>query len=78
MVKHHSDGRVSMTKGEYEKMKKIIDGIKRRKHGKGSVSLSRAGDLNFRAGKGMDRDEGGKRLKGRKAFEGLKKKKEKK
>ena len=69
MVRHEKDGRVSMTKGEYDKMRKIIDGIKRRKHGKGSVSLSRPGDLNFVPGKGMVRDEGGHRIKGRKAYE---------
>ena len=64
MVKHHSDGRVSMTKSEYERMKKIIDGIKRRGAKKGDPSLSRPGKLDFVTHKGdKDFDEGGKRIK---------------
>ena len=64
MVKHEKSGRVSMTKNEYERMKKIIDGIKRRGAKKGDPSLSRPGDLDFSTKKGnKDFDEGGKRIK---------------
>ena len=64
MVKHESNGRVSLTKGEYEKMKRIIDGIKRRGAKKGDPSLTRAGDLDFTTKKGdKDFHRGGKDIK---------------
>ena len=60
-----------MTKGEFERMKKIIDGIKRRGAKKGDPSLTRPGDLDFSTKKGnKDFDEGGKRIRRkRKPFE---------